>query len=67
MDKALLTYKINKKGVLIKDLLMKLKISKSAWYKKNNGISEFNRGEIDILIEELDLSSEDVMSIFFTT
>lgn len=66
MDKALLRYKINQKGILIKDLLPRLGISQSAWQKKNNMVSEFTREEILKLIKILDLSNEEVMLFFLT-
>jgi len=60
---------INKKTVddVIADLenIKGMKISKSAFYRKMNGKSEFDRKEILALAEVLGMSDEEIMSIFF--
>lgn len=43
-----------------------LGISKSAFYRKLNGQSEFDRKEICGLIEILQISNEEAIKIFFT-
>ncbi len=63
MNKALLEYEIKSKGYTTKDVLKKLKISSSAYYRKLNGTSEFTRAEIEIFINWLDLNN--VAEIFF--
>lgn len=64
MDKELLEYKMKKKGVTIKDMCEKLGISRSAFYRKCNGISEFTQSEIQLIVDYLNLESP--MGIFFT-
>ncbi len=63
MDKARLLYEMNKKGVSILDMCEKLGMSRSAFYRKCNGISEFTQGEIQKIVDILSLSSP--MGIFF--
>lgn len=65
MDKALLIYEMNKKGISIKMMCEKLGISRSAFYRKCNGITEFTLREIQIIIEYLSLESAD--NIFFSS
>ena len=43
-----------------------LNISKSAFYRKMNGHTEFTRGELEKLVQILGLTAEEVNSIFFT-
>jgi hypothetical protein len=40
-------------------------ISRSAWFRKVGGESQFTQGEIKALREELDLDDQQVMMIFF--
>lgn len=63
MDKNLLEYEMNKRNVTIKMMCEKLGISRSAFYRKCNGITEFTLGEIQAIIDYLSLSSPD--GIFF--
>lgn len=42
-----------------------ISMTKATWYRKLNGTSEFDRKEIQGLIEILNLSPEEVESIFF--
>ena len=65
MDKALLEYEMKKKGVNIADMCAKLGCSRSAFYRKCNGISEFTHSEIQTIVDYLDL--ETPVGIFFTT
>ena len=64
MDKALLEYEMKKRGVSIADMCDKLGCSRSAFYRKCNGISEFTQSEIQIIVDFLELESP--MGIFFT-
>ena len=57
MNKALLMYEMNKKGVTIKMMCKKLGISRSAFYRKCNGITEFTLREVQIIIDYLSLES----------
>lgn len=63
MDKALLKYEMSKKGVAIDDLCKKLNMSRSAFYRKCNGKSEFTQSEIQAIVDLLNLESP--VAIFF--
>lgn len=63
MDKARLMYEMSKRGVSIQDMCSKLAMSRSAFYRKCNGISEFTQGEIQSIVDILSLDSP--MGIFF--
>ena len=64
MDKALLEYEMNKKGVSIGRMCEILGVSRSAFYRKCNGTSEFTQGEIQKIVTALNLDSP--MEIFFS-
>lgn len=63
MDKARLLYEMQKNGISIQKMCDRLLMSRSAFYRKCNGISEFTQGEIQKIVEILDLDSP--MGIFF--
>ena len=63
MDKAKLHYEMNRRNVSIGDMCAKLGMSRSAFYRKCNGISEFTQGEIQKIVDILELDSP--MGIFF--
>ena len=63
MDKALLEYEMNKRNVSITEMCNVLKISRSAFYRKCIGKSEFTHSEIQIIVDFLNLESP--MGIFF--
>ena len=63
MDKALLEYEMKKNGVSASELCKILNISRSAFYRKCNGISEFTHSEIKMIVSALHLESP--MAIFF--
>lgn len=63
MDKALLEYEMKKKGVTIEEMCKVIGISRSAFYRKCNGISEFTQSEIQTIVDYLKLESP--MGIFF--
>ena len=63
MNKALLEYKMKEKGKSISDMCLMLGISRSAFYRKCNGKSEFTQSEIQKTVEYLDLDSP--VEIFF--
>jgi hypothetical protein len=63
MDKALLQYEMNKKGITTAIICEKLDMSRSAFYRKCNGKSEFTQKEIQAIIDLLQLDSP--MAIFF--
>jgi predicted transcriptional regulator len=64
MNKALLEYKMKENGKSISDMCTMLGISRSAFYRKCNGKSEFTHGEIQKMVDFLNLESP--MGIFFT-
>lgn len=63
MDKARLMYEMQKRHVSIQEMCEKLEMSRSAFYRKCNGISEFTQGEIQEIVDILELDSP--MGIFF--
>ena len=63
VNKALLEYQMKVNGKSISDMCQMLDISRSAYYRKCNGISEFTQSEIKKIVEYLNLSSP--MDIFF--
>lgn len=63
MDRLKLEYAIKKKKLTYKEVCEALNISRSAFYRKSRGISEFTQSEISILIDLLDL--ENPCEIFF--
>ena len=63
MNKALLEYKMKVKGKTISDMCSMLEMSRSAFYRKCNGKSEFTQGEISKIVKFLDLDSP--VEIFF--
>lgn len=64
MNKALLEYKMKEKGKSISDMCIMLGISRSAFYRKCTGKSEFTQSEIQKMVDFLNLDSP--MGIFFT-
>lgn len=63
MNKALLEYKMSEKGKNITDMCNMLNISRSAFYRKCNGKSEFTMSEIKKIVDFLKLESP--VDIFF--
>ena len=63
MDKELLLYEMNKRNITIKMMCEKLGISRSAFYRKCNGITEFTQSEIQTIVDSLCLESP--VGIFF--
>lgn len=63
MDRYKLEYEIKSRGLTIDKLCNDLGISRSAFYRKSRGISEFTQGEIQRIVEYLKLDSP--MGIFF--
>lgn len=61
----LLNKSIINSGKTITHLSKTLKISREALYKKLNGETEFKISEANILVNELNLSTEDRTRIFF--
>ena len=63
MDKALLEYVMKKNHVSFGEMCDKLGISRSAFYRKCNGKSEFTQSEIQTIVDFLRLESP--VGIFF--
>ena len=63
MNKARLEYEMNLRHVSKSDMCAMLGISRSAFYRKCNGGSEFTQGEIQKIVDFLNL--ETPVGIFF--
>lgn len=63
MNKALLEYKMKLNGKNISDMCKVLGISRSAYYRKCKGTSEFTQSEISKIVQYLNLDSP--VEIFF--
>ena len=63
MDAIRLEYEMKKKGYNVERLCKELGMSKSAYYRKLRGVSEFTQSEIQKIVEVLGLVSP--MGIFF--
>ena len=63
MNKALLEYEMKRHGKNINDMCSMLGISRSAFYRKCNGVSEFTQSEIAKTVKYLNLDSP--VEIFF--
>ena len=63
MDKYKLEYEMKKRKISQEELCKKIHISRSAFYRKCNGLSEFTQSEIQAIIGFLGLESP--MGIFF--
>ncbi len=53
------------KGYSMKSFAEKIRIKRSAFYRKLNGTSEFDRAEMERIITVLELTAEQVNDIFF--
>ncbi len=56
---------IKLKGFSMTDFLGAIQMPSSTWSKKIRGLSEFTRAEICSIIRVLDMSTYEVMDIFF--
>lgn len=54
-----------RQGKTTEELCSALGISKSAWFRKMNGTSQFDQGEISVLRSELNLDAQQTITIFF--
>lgn len=64
MDKNKLYYHMAQCGIRCQEMCDRLGMSRSAFYRKCNGISEFTQSEIQNIVDILHLDSP--MGIFFT-
>lgn len=63
MDEEKLREIMRKQGVTVEDMCVYLDISRSAFYRKCKGITQFTQGEIEGIVNKLKLNSP--MGIFF--
>lgn len=63
MNKARLKYEMMQKNISIGEMCDKLSMSRTAFYRKCNGITEFTQSEIQAIVKILQLDSP--MGIFF--
>ena len=63
MDAIRLEYEIKRNGYSIEGFCRAIGISKSAYYRKIKGVTEFTQGEIQKIVDLLGLESP--MGIFF--
>ena len=53
------------RGISVDDLCFDIGMSRSAWYRKISGDSEFTREEVARIARRLSLSGEEFITIFF--
>ena len=63
MNRYKLEYEIKSRGLTIEKMCKDLNISRSAYYRKSRGLSEFTQSEIQAIVNYLGLKSP--MGIFF--
>lgn len=63
MNKYKLEYEMKSRGITIERLCKEIGISRSAFYRKCNGLSQFTLGEIQDIVDFMDLDSP--VGIFF--
>lgn len=63
MDKYMLEYEMKKRNISKERLCKEIHMSRSAFYRKCNGISEFTQSEIQSIIDYLGIESP--VGIFF--
>lgn len=63
MDRYKLEYEMKSKGITVEELCKAIGMSKAAYYRKLKGSTDFTRGEIQKMIDFLNL--ENPMDIFF--
>lgn len=66
MNKRELKAQMVRKGKSIDQLCTALGISRTAWFRKVGGESQFTQGEISCLRLELDLDDHQTAAIFFS-
>ena len=63
VDRYKLEYEIKSRGITVERFCDDIGMSRSAYYRKCNGASEFTQGEIQTIVNYLGLKSP--MGIFF--
>jgi len=66
VNKDYLRYICSEHNKSFEDLARAIGVNLSTFYRKLSGESDFSRNEIQIIRDQLHLSSEDVDKIFFT-
>ena len=64
MDKFKLECEMKSRGITIEKMCKDIHMSRSAFYRKCNGITQFTQGEIQSIVDYIGLESP--MGIFFT-
>lgn len=65
MNKNKFKYFVAEKGLTIKEVAEKMNMNQSTISRKLNGISDFTRDEILQYQKIVDISDEELMSVFF--
>lgn len=63
MDKYKLEYEMKSRGITIEKMCADIHMSRSAFYRKCNGITQFTQREIQSIVDYIGLDSP--MGIFF--
>ena len=63
MDKFKLEYEMKSRGITVEKMCSDLHISRSAFYRKCKGITQFTQSEIQKIVDYIGLESP--MGIFF--
>lgn len=66
LDKAKLCGRIRAYGLTMEQTAKYLGVNSATLSRKINGISEFNRNEIELLRVKLSLSADELQEIFFS-
>lgn len=65
MDKYRLEYEIKRRGLVKVDVQQAIGLSRTAFYRKCNGITDFTLSEVRAIADFLGLSPDDILDIFF--
>lgn len=66
MNGNLLKGTIISKGYTVEGFCKEAEFSKTSFYRKIEGVSEFTRKEIERIVSILQLCTDEIMAIFFT-
>ena len=67
MNESLLRATMVLKNVKVSEICEELGISRSAWFRKLNGSSQFTRDEISVISKVLYLDEAQLIQIFFAS
>lgn len=67
MNRSLLRSEMVLRNISQNEMAQKIGLSRSAFYRKLNGTTEFNRDEIVKIKKILHLNDEKLLAIFFST